>query len=154
DDSWRNRVNAADVAGLDPFDSRLPDGGPLYVETDFDRVIREPWNAATAFLFVIIVLVWFWRVRGAFSRHVFLLACMPILLAGGIGGTIYHALRRYRFAFWLDVIPIGLLVVLGSAYLLIRLRPKWWHVVILALLVSLFPLLFVFHVETHVAIVV
>src|SRR5262249_15692911 len=28
------------------------------------------------------------------------------------------------------------------------------HVVILALLVSLFPLLFVFHVETHVAIVV
>jgi hypothetical protein len=124
------------------------------VETNLERVIREPWNAVTAFLFVIIVLVWLWRLRGHYREHPFVLICMPILLAGGIGGTIYHALRQYYFAFLLDVIPIVLLVVVGSVYLLIRLRPRWWQVAILGCLLLLFPALFVFHVETHVAIVI
>jgi len=43
---------------------------------------------------------------------------------------------------------------MGSVYLLIRLRPKWWQVILLAGLVSIFPMLFVFHVQRHYAIVI
>jgi hypothetical protein len=137
----------------DYWNTRLPDGGPPYVETDFTRRLVEPCNAITAAIFIGIVVYWLWRMRGHYREHLFICVCMPILLAGGIGGTIYHALRAHYVFFLLDVIPIGLLVVMGSIYLWIRLRPKWWHLVILAAIVSVFPLLFVFHVETHLAIV-
>src|SRR5262245_53425212 len=92
--------------------------------------------------------------RGRFREHPFVALCLPILLAGGIGGTIYHALRRYPAMFYLDVVPIVVLVVMGSIYFWIRLRPKLWHVLILAAFVSMSPLPFVFIIETHVAIVV
>ena len=55
--------------------SRGLDFGPFYVETP-DEVrrlepypgwIAEPWNAATGVLFVLIVIVWVWRLRGAAS---------------------------------------------------------------------------------------
>ena len=139
---------------LDPWNSRLPDHGPIYVETDLSRLIREPCNAITAFLFVLIVGYFIWKMRGRFRDHPFVTICMPILLAGGIGGTVYHALRRYQAMFYMDVIPIVLLVVMGSIYLWIRLRPKLWHVLILAAFVSASPLPFLFIVRTHVAIVV
>jgi hypothetical protein len=147
----------------EPVDiSRIPlgesigtDGGPRYVETDFSRWIVEPCNAMTAFLFVLLVLYFVWRIRGRYRQHPFVCICMPILLAGGIGGTLYHGLRRYHAFFLLDVIPIGLLVLMGSIYLWVRLRPKWWHVLSLAVIVSIFPFLFVFPIVTHhVAIVI
>ncbi len=133
---------------------RLGDLGPRYVETDFTRVIVEPCNAITAFFFVLIVGYWVWRLWGQFREHPFVSLSMPVLLAGGIGGTIYHAFRQHKIFFYLDVIPIGLLVVMGSVYLWIRLRPKWWHLVILAVIILTFPMLFVVHVEPHVAIVI
>ncbi len=142
------------VSALDYWDSRLPDGGPRYVETNLARLFVEPCNAITASLFVMIVLYFLWKMRGRFREHPFVTLCMPILLAGGIGGTIYHALRRYHAMFLLDVIPIGLLVVMGSIYLWIRLRPKLWHVLGLSSIIAMFPLLFILHVHTHVAIVI
>jgi hypothetical protein len=138
----------------DYWNQRLADRGPPYVETDFSRAIVEPCNAITAFFFVLIVIYWVWKLWGHFREHPFVCLCMPILLAGGIGGTLYHALRRYPVFFFLDVVPIGLLVVMGSIYLWIRLRPRLWHVLVLAVGVLVFPLLFVLHVETHVAIVI
>lgn len=142
------------VVAPDYWNARLPDGGPLYVETNLARAIVEPFNALTAFLFVLLVAIWLWRLRGRYHQHLFLLLCLPVLLVGGVGGTIYHALRRSHTMFLLDVIPIGLLVILGSIYLWIRLRPRWWHIVLIAVLIGSFPALFVFHVETHIAIVV
>jgi hypothetical protein len=124
------------------------------VETDFTRFIREPFNAVTALVFVLIVVVWLIRLRGRYTQHPFILTCLPILLVGGIGGTIYHAFRQSYAMFLMDVIPIGLLVVMGSIYLWIRLRPRWWHIVIVVALCMIFPSLFVFHVETHVAIII
>jgi hypothetical protein len=133
---------------------RLDDLGPRYVETDFSRVIVEPCNAFTALLFVAIVVYWVWRIRGRFRQHPFVSLSLPVLLVGGIGGTIYHAFRRHSLFFYLDVIPIGLLVVMGSIYLWIRLRPRVWHMFVLAAIILTFPMLFVLHVETHVAIVI
>lgn len=112
---------------------RLPDGGPIYRESPADPAnlppgaIAEPWNTATALLFVVLALAWLIRLRGHYARHPFTLACLPILLAGGIGGTLYH-MHRSRYAYFLlDVIPINLLGLAGAIYLAARLaRQSGW----------------------------
>ncbi|MFL5341720.1 MAG: hypothetical protein ACJ8F7_16365 [Gemmataceae bacterium] len=146
-------MNDPALEPTDLWNSKLPDGGPRYTETNLDNFIREPWNAVTALVFVVIVIVWAVRLYGRYRQHPFLIMCLPILLAGGIGGAIYHGFRRWPVMLWLDVVPIGLLVVLGSIYLWIRLRPKWWHIVILVVAVGLSPVPFLVAVERHIAIV-
>ena len=99
---------------------RMPDRGPRYTETPADPYapdapfIAEPWNAVTASFFIWIVVAWAWRLRGRYREYPFLMCCMPILLAGGIGGTLYHATRVSVVYFLLDVIPISLLGLAGS----------------------------------------
>jgi hypothetical protein len=115
-----------------PIIERLPDGGPIYVETPGDPYtnpswVAEPWNTATAALFIIIPLAWLWHLRGKWARHPFVVCCLPILLTGGIGGTLFHGLRKYRAFFLMDVIPIYFLGVAVSVYLWIRLRPRFSH---------------------------
>jgi hypothetical protein len=114
---------------------RALDRGPLYTETPveireqqpFNGAIAEPWNAATAFLFVIIVLAWLVRLRGRLRQYPFLMVTLPILLVGGIGGTLYHGLRSWVGYFLMDVIPIQLLGLGVSVYWWIRLGPKLRH---------------------------
>jgi hypothetical protein len=116
---------------------RLPDRGPRYTETPADPYapdapfIAEPWNAVTASFFIWIVFAWLWRLRGRYGQYPFLMCCMPILLAGGIGGTLYHALRTHSLYFYLDVIPIFVLVVAGGVFLAVHLwgRRGWWYIV-------------------------
>jgi hypothetical protein len=70
---------------------------------------------------VLIAAVWLVRLRGRYRHYPFLMCCLPILLVGGIGGTLYHAFRTERIYLLLDVIPISLLGAAGSIYLTIRL---------------------------------
>jgi hypothetical protein len=120
---------------------RLPDGGPRYTETPPDPYaldappIAEPWNAVTASFFIFIVAAWAWRLRGRYRLYPFLCCCMPILLTGGIGGTLYHATRLSRIFFLLDVVPISLLGLSGAAFIAIRFwgRKRWWLVPAFAL---------------------
>jgi hypothetical protein len=60
---------------------------------------------------------------------------MPILLAGGIGGTLYHATRISRIYFLLDVIPISVLGLAGAVFMAIRYwgGRGWWFVPAVAL---------------------
>ena len=146
-------MTQANVEQIDYWNSRLADGGPRYVETNFDRIIVEPCNAVTAFVFVALAAYFLVRMWGRFREHPFLCLCLPVLIAGGIGGTVYHALRAHKVFFLLDVIPIGLLIAMGSVYLWIRLKPRIWHLMIVAAIVTTFPALFTFHVESHIAIV-
>jgi hypothetical protein len=113
---------------------RMPDRGPRYTETPADPYasdapfIAEPWNAVTASLFIWIGLVWPWRLRGRFKNYPFLVCCMPIFLAGGIGGTLYHGTRSSAVWFLLDVIPISLLGLAGALYMAFRFlgRRQLW----------------------------
>ena len=106
---------------------RLPDGGPRYVETPADPYaadapnIAEPYNAVTASLFIFICIAWGIRLWGRYRCFPFLLCCLPILLAGGIGGTLYHAYRTRLVYFLLDVVPIQLLGLASSIFLAVRL---------------------------------
>jgi hypothetical protein len=125
-------ANRPDWALLMP--DRMPDRGPRYTETPADPYspgapfIAEPWNAVTASLFVWIVVGWAWRLRGRFRQYPFLVCCMPILLAGGIGGTLYHGTRSSVVWFLLDVIPISLLGLAGALYMAFRFlgRRQLW----------------------------
>jgi hypothetical protein len=104
----------------------MPDGGPRYTETPPDpyapgtRFPAEPWNALTALLFVVLVAAWAWRLRGRYRDFPFLCCCMPILLAGGIGGTLYHATRTSHVLLMLDVVPIMMLGSAGSVFMAVR----------------------------------
>lgn len=105
---------------------RMPDRGPRYTETPANPyapdapAIAEPWNAVTASLFIWIVLAWAWRLRGRYRLYPFLVCCGPILLAGGIGGTLYHATRVSVVYFLLDVVPISLLGLAGAIFMCFR----------------------------------
>lgn len=145
-------------AETDPWTERFTrDQGPIYAETlkyqslQLNSLIVEPWNAITAFAFVVIALVWLLRLRGRYRQHPFLMLCLPLLLVGGIGGTLYHGLRRYGMFLAMDVLPIVILVLAGSIYLWIRLKPPRW---VIPTLVAFFAagsaLSWVFH--THIAI--
>jgi hypothetical protein len=103
----------------DPL-ARLRDGGPRYQETPLDPQALA-YNTATAGLFVLIVLVWVRRLRGRYRQFPFLVSMLPILLAGGIGGTLYHAFRTQKLYFLLDVVPISILGLAGSVALTLRL---------------------------------
>jgi hypothetical protein len=141
------------VPNYNPWNDSLPDRGPIYAETNLARLIVEPWNASSAFLFVLIVVYWLFKLRGRYGDYPFLIVAQVILLVGGVGGTIYHALRRHQVFFWMDVVPIVLLVVAGSIYLWIHLRPRWWQIASLLFIGLLAQLSFLFIAEKHIAIV-
>jgi hypothetical protein len=86
--------------------------------------VAEPWNTGSAVIFVIIAGVWAWVLRGRYRDYPFLTMCLPILAAGGIGGVLFHGLRRYRAFFLLDVIPIFLLGLAVSIWIWVRLGPR------------------------------
>ncbi|HXD88732.1 MAG TPA: hypothetical protein VN641_19740 [Urbifossiella sp.] len=123
------------IALEQPAVVELRDRGPRYTETPNDpyaptaRFVAEPWNTVTASFFAFIAIAWLIRLRGRYRRFPFLLACLPILLAGGIGGTLYHGLRTERAYFYLDVVPIQLLAIAGAVFIAIRLwkRAGWLY---------------------------
>jgi len=136
------------------------DGGPLYTETPqevregkpYSGAIAEPWNAATAFLFVVIVLFWLVRLKGRLKNHPFLAVALPILFVGGVGGTLYHGLRNSKWYFLMDVIPINLLGFMVSIYFWIRLGPKVHHLLTMLGTLVLIQLLGFWQLPRHLAI--
>jgi hypothetical protein len=61
----------------------MSDGGPIYFETNPEHYIAEPWNGASALIFIFIALYWGFKIRGKFRSHPFLAIAVPILLIGG-----------------------------------------------------------------------
>ncbi|MFW6132327.1 MAG: hypothetical protein ACOC8F_00410 [Planctomycetota bacterium] len=107
--------------------SRAPGPGPTYIETDTARRLVEPWNAASALLFLALAAWWLWRLRGRYRRHAFLTACLPLVLVGGVGGTVYHAFRGHHVWLLMDWMPIAALCIATAVYLLGKLLRRWWY---------------------------
>ena len=137
----------------DPLTARHDDLGPFYVETvDLSATIVEPFNTASATLFILVAIVWVVRLWGRFRLHPFLTACLPLLLVGGIGGTLYHATRASKLYWLADVVPISLLGVLISVYLWLRLAPRWAYLIGLIALLLVVNLIGRFTLPVHWAI--
>ncbi len=106
--------------------TRLPDGGPLYAETNLDHLIAEPWNAASAALFLLIVAYWARKIWGKWRENPFLSFVVPVLAIGGIGGSLYHAFRVSQVFLTMDWMPIMILCLAASMYFFSLASGRWW----------------------------
>jgi hypothetical protein len=141
---------------LTTLNDRLPDLGPRYVETPLPdappQPIAEPWNAASALLFVIIAVYWLIRLRGRYRQFPFLSMCLPLLLVGGVGGTLFHALRTSPTFFLMDVIPIYLLGLVITIYLWLSLRPNILYLLAMIVFLGFLQLVGNWNLPSHWAI--
>ncbi len=70
----------------------------------------------SAALFLLLVGVLAWRLRAQWRRQILLTAALPILLVGGVGGTLYHGLRSERVYLYMDFMPILILLLMCTIY--------------------------------------
>lgn len=109
----------------------LPDGGPVYTETNLERFIKEPFNTVSAGLFLFVVAYWFYKVHPNYKRYWLIAVCAPILLVGAIGGMLYHGFRNSSLWYWMDFGPILGLVFVAAVYFWMQVLEKKWYVAIL-----------------------
>ncbi len=106
----------------------MPDGGPVYAETNPDWLIVEPWNGISSLFILLPAIIWLWKIRKEWRGHKFLLACIPFLFLGGLGSTLFHAFRSSYFLLLMDVLPTAILTLLIGIYLWIRVLPHWSYI--------------------------
>lgn len=135
--------------------SRIPGGGPWYLETDLTRTIVEPVNAASALAFLIVAGVWIVRLRGRWRTRPFITCCLPLMIVGGVGGTVYHAFRAHHVWLLLDWVPIAVLCITAGVYLWTKLlRRRAYALLLIPAVVVVQALNFrvIFRHNFHVAI--
>ena len=110
------------------------DTGPIYRETLMGRLPVEPWNTFSNAIFLLLVLIWAWRVVPDFRRHGFLAFMLPVLFLGFVGGTVFHATRSHEIWLLMDWVPIVVLCMAATGLFALRAGAPWWLVVPLLLL--------------------
>ena len=118
-----------------------PDGGTLYTETSLQHFFPEPLNALTSCFFLAIAIFWTIKLWGNFKSHPFLSYCLTLLYIGGIGGTTYHALRKWPIFILMDWMPIMLLCISAGVYFLAKLT-KWYFAVLIVAIYVAFQFVF------------
>lgn len=113
----------------------LPDGGPIYTETDITATIVEPYNTLSAVLFLIMSVYWYGRLKGSFMKFPFLTSSLILLTIGGVGGVIYHAFRYSSFFLFMDWLPIMILCVMTAMYFMFKVFNSWKYAILYFLLV-------------------
>ncbi len=103
----------------------LPDGGPIYSETDVNATIVEPYNTLSAFLFILMSVYWYGRLKGKFSMFPYLTSSLILLSIGGVGGVIYHGFRYSSYFLYMDWLPIMALCILTAMYFMYKVLNSW-----------------------------
>ncbi len=106
-----------------------PDGGPIYAETDLTILFSEPWNAVSSLAIVLPAVYWAIYLRGNYRKFSFIFYCIPLLILGGLGSTLFHAFRASEYLLWLDVFPTALLTFSVGVYFWFKVIPSWWGTV-------------------------
>ena len=122
-----------------------PDGGPIYAETNFNAIIVEPWNALSSLLYLIPAIYWFYKLKGKYGSYPFITFCIPLLILGGVGSTLYHAFRSSRMLLIMDVLPITILTLAVSIFFWIKVFNKWWK----AIFYVIIPIYLLFYLVNH-----
>lgn len=114
------------------------DGGPVYQETDLTRFPVEPFNTFSNVVFLMIVLLFAYKVYQETRTHYFLAICIPVLFLGFIGGTMYHATRSSPAWLYLDWVPIVLLCMAASIYFVFKLdKSLFYKIGVIVLIVAI-----------------
>lgn len=115
------------------------DGGPVYWETGRGIWFAEDVNAISSLFYLIPACVLFVKALKCKPRFWFIiLFAAPLLFIGGLGSTLYHALRTERWIMFLDVAPI-LILTLGIAFYFLYgwLQKLWISLFIIILFATL-----------------
>lgn len=112
---------------------QVNDSGPIYKETIMGRFPVEPFNTASNLIFLASIIYFSILIYKSKKKHWFLTFCMPVFLAGFIGGTIYHATRSDEFWLLLDWVPIVVLCFACSLYFIFRSPVPSWEKIMLGL---------------------
>jgi hypothetical protein len=108
------------------YHTHLADGGAQYAETNIANLIVEPWNAVSSLLFLIPAFYWAFRIHKTIKDNAFIAYCIPLLVIGGVGSTLFHAFRTSGFLLMLDVLPILVLTLSVSGFFWFKVtRSKW-----------------------------
>lgn len=103
------------------------DGGPVYAETNLTAYIAEPWNAFSSLAIILPAIFWAIKLKGKTKTYTFLYSCIPLLLLGGIGSTLYHASRSSNWLLIMDVLPAVALTIAIGTYFWLKVVPGWWQ---------------------------
>jgi hemolysin III len=116
-------------SGADWYNQHLTDGGPVYAETNPDHFIVEPWNAVSSLFIVIPAVYWLFRITGLAKDFKFLLYCIPLMILGGAGSTLFHAFRISPFFLFMDILPTALLTFSLMIYFWLKVFKHWWYII-------------------------
>ena len=104
------------------------DGGPIYKETlgSGEYLFHEPWNAISSLAIVLPAVYWamiLWKKPA--KDFLFMWYCIPLLILGGTGSTLYHASRESSWLLMLDVLPTALLTLSLGVLFWVRYTGSW-----------------------------
>ena len=105
----------------------LPDGGSRYAETNLKKFVVEPWNAISSLFLLLPAIFWSIKIRRNIAENYFIFYCIPFLLMGGLGSTLFHAFRASRLLLLMDILPIMILTLSVGAYLWHKILKKWQY---------------------------
>lgn len=117
------------------------DGGPIYVETNLEAFISEPWNALSSLAIVLPSIYWAFKLKGDFKKYGFIFFLIPLLFLGGMGSTFFHAFRSSSFMLWMDVLPTAIVTFSVGIYFWNKVMSRWWHVVVTVIPLTAFRFL-------------
>ena len=109
------------------------DSGPMYAETCPGRFPVEPWNTTTNLVFLALIVYWAVRTKMDVRRHPLIVASLPLILVGFVGGTIYHATRSSDLWLMMDYGPISLVALMGCVYFWRRITSGWFQTFLLVM---------------------
>ncbi len=115
----------------------LPDGGPIYTETDVNATIVEPFNTISAVLFILMSVYWYGRLKGKFTLYPYLTTSLILLSIGGVGGVIYHAFRYSSYFLYMDWLPIMVLCIMTAMYFMYKVLNSWFYSILYFFIVLL-----------------
>jgi len=120
----------------------LPDGGPIYYETDISQLQGvgmeyfpvEPWNSISSLFFLVPAIYWVLKLRGQYRNYRVITLCIPFLIINGMGSFLFHGARSARAFLFMDFVPALLVVLIISAFFWYGVLKNWIAVIMVNLL--------------------
>lgn len=105
------------------------DSGPIYQETlvAHDHFLAEPWNAISSLAIVLPAIYWAIKLQKHQVRDfLFMWYCIPLLILGGTGSTLYHGFRNSEWLLLLDVLPTAIMTLSIGVLFWFRYLKNWY----------------------------